>query len=63
MVLNNLHVTCNCSSGFSAGCTVALTVALILIVRTRKIMDHSGSSKYMEIMFPLYRQIYLLIFK
>ncbi|CAJ1939798.1 unnamed protein product [Sphenostylis stenocarpa] len=40
--------------GFSAGCTAALTVALILIVRTRKIMDHSGSSKYMEIMFPLY---------
>ncbi|XP_014506876.1 phosphate transporter PHO1 homolog 3 isoform X1 [Vigna radiata var. radiata] len=42
------------SMGFSAGCSAALTVALILIVRTRKIMDHSGSSKYMEIMFPLY---------
>ncbi|XP_027347383.1 phosphate transporter PHO1 homolog 3-like isoform X2 [Abrus precatorius] len=42
------------SMGFFAGCTAALTLALILIVRTRKIMDHSGSTKYMEIMFPLY---------
>ncbi|XP_047158069.1 phosphate transporter PHO1 homolog 3-like [Vigna umbellata] len=42
------------SMGFSAGCSAALTVALILMVHTRKIMDHSGSSKYMEIMFPLY---------
>ncbi|KAL2344580.1 hypothetical protein Fmac_005865 [Flemingia macrophylla] len=40
--------------GFSAGCTAALILALILIVRTRKIMDHSGTTKYMEIMFPLY---------
>ncbi|KAG5023674.1 hypothetical protein JHK82_019575 [Glycine max] len=42
------------SMGFSAGCSAALTVALILIVRARKIMDHSGSTRYMEIMFPLY---------
>ncbi|KAK7400895.1 hypothetical protein VNO78_12204 [Psophocarpus tetragonolobus] len=42
------------SMGFSAGCTSALTVALILIVRTRKIMDHSGTDQYMEVMFPLY---------
>ncbi|RDX90827.1 Phosphate transporter PHO1-like 3, partial [Mucuna pruriens] len=42
------------STGFSAGCTAALTLALVLIVRTRKIMDHSGSTQYMEIMFPLY---------
>nr|QDJ94058.1 PHO1 [Glycine max] len=44
------------SMGFSAGCSAALTVALILIVRARKIMDHSGSTQYMEIMFPLYRR-------
>lgn len=42
------------SMGFSAGCTAALTLALILIVRTRKIINHSGSTQYMEIMFPLY---------
>ncbi|KAJ1405806.1 SPX domain [Sesbania bispinosa] len=42
------------SMGFFAGCTAALTIALILIVRARKIMDHEGSTQYMEIMFPLY---------
>ncbi|XP_061370886.1 phosphate transporter PHO1 homolog 3-like isoform X2 [Gastrolobium bilobum] len=42
------------SMGFFAGCAAALTLALIMIVRTHKIMDHSGSSQYMEIMFPLY---------
>ncbi|KAK7368378.1 hypothetical protein VNO80_10403 [Phaseolus coccineus] len=42
------------SMGFLAGCTAALVLALILIVRTRKILDHSGSTKYMETLFPLH---------
>ncbi|XP_015895052.3 phosphate transporter PHO1 homolog 3 [Ziziphus jujuba] len=42
------------STGFFAGCTAALVVALILIIRARKIMDKEGSTQYMENMFPLY---------
>ncbi|XP_028762025.1 phosphate transporter PHO1 homolog 3 [Neltuma alba] len=42
------------STGFMAGCTAALVLSLILIIRARKIMDHKGSTQYMETMFPLY---------
>ncbi|XP_042057039.1 phosphate transporter PHO1 homolog 3-like [Salvia splendens] len=42
------------STGFLFGCTVALIVALILIVRARKILDKQGRVIYMETMFPLY---------
>ncbi|KAM6547412.1 hypothetical protein CsatB_019088 [Cannabis sativa] len=42
------------TTGFFFGCTVALILALILIIRTRKIMDQPGRAQYMEIMFPLY---------
>ncbi|POO03486.1 SPX domain containing protein [Trema orientale] len=42
------------STGFFAGCTAALILALILIIRARKIMDEPGRTKYMETMFPLY---------
>ncbi|XP_022776823.1 phosphate transporter PHO1 homolog 3 isoform X2 [Durio zibethinus] len=42
------------STGFFAGCTASLLLALILIIRARKIMDHRGRTKYMETMFPLY---------
>ncbi|KAF3431502.1 hypothetical protein FNV43_RR26233 [Rhamnella rubrinervis] len=42
------------STGFFAGCTAALVVALVLFVHARKIMDETGSTKYMETMFPLY---------
>lgn len=42
------------SMGFLAGCSAALVLALILIIRARHIMDSRGSTKYMETMFPLY---------
>ncbi|XP_010258335.1 PREDICTED: phosphate transporter PHO1 homolog 3 [Nelumbo nucifera] len=42
------------SMGFFAGCTAALLVALILIIRARNILDKEGSTQYMENMFPLY---------
>ncbi|XP_022156312.1 phosphate transporter PHO1 homolog 3-like [Momordica charantia] len=42
------------SMGFLAGCSAALVLALILIMRARHIMDTTGSTKYMETMFPLY---------
>ncbi|KAK9107509.1 hypothetical protein Syun_023520 [Stephania yunnanensis] len=42
------------SLGFFSGCTAALILALILIIRTRNIMDHPGSIQYMNNMFPLY---------
>ncbi|KAG6598999.1 Phosphate transporter PHO1-like 3, partial [Cucurbita argyrosperma subsp. sororia] len=42
------------SMGFLAGCSAALVLALILIIRARNIMDSRGSTKYMETMFPLY---------
>ncbi|XVE85825.1 hypothetical protein DITRI_Ditri17bG0122200 [Diplodiscus trichospermus] len=42
------------STGFFAGCTASLFLALILMIRARKIMDNQGRNKYMETMFPLY---------
>ncbi|KAG4909085.1 hypothetical protein AAZX31_20G029700 [Glycine max] len=41
------------STGFLAGCTAALILALILIVRTRHILQTPGSTKYMDTLFPL----------
>ncbi|KAF8408130.1 hypothetical protein HHK36_007272 [Tetracentron sinense] len=40
--------------GFFAGCTAALILALVLIIRARNILDKQGSTQYMENMFPLY---------
>eukprot|EP00268_Persea_americana_P020827 TRINITY_DN2089_c0_g1_i11.p1 TRINITY_DN2089_c0_g1~~TRINITY_DN2089_c0_g1_i11.p1 ORF type:complete len:759 (-),score=113.12 TRINITY_DN2089_c0_g1_i11:325-2526(-) len=40
--------------GFSAGCSIALLVALILIVHARKIYKGEGTEAYMNTMFPLY---------
>ncbi|KAK6242709.1 hypothetical protein SCA6_008098 [Theobroma cacao] len=42
------------STGFFAGCTLALILALILIIRARNIMGKEGRIQYMETMFPLY---------
>lgn len=42
------------STGFFAGCTAALMLALILLIRAGNIMDKPGRKKYMETMFPLY---------
>ncbi|KAF3953955.1 hypothetical protein CMV_020640 [Castanea mollissima] len=42
------------STGFFAGCTVALILALILIIRARNNIDKPEATKYMENMFPLY---------
>ncbi|WOH12595.1 hypothetical protein DCAR_0832101 [Daucus carota subsp. sativus] len=42
------------SLGFLAGCTVALLFALVMSVRTRKIVEKDGHGQYMETMFPLY---------
>ncbi|KAJ6318004.1 hypothetical protein OIU76_013531 [Salix suchowensis] len=40
--------------GFFSGCTVALLIALVLIIHVRKIMKERGRILYMETMFPLY---------
>ncbi|XP_062111545.1 phosphate transporter PHO1 homolog 3-like [Humulus lupulus] len=53
------------STGFFSGCTVALILALIWIVRSRKIMDRNheqGRLQYMEIMFPLYIFFAFIVF-
>ena len=45
-------------SGFFVGCTAALILAIILVVRTRHLLDEKykiEKDKYMENMFPLYR--------
>ncbi|XP_057777195.1 phosphate transporter PHO1 homolog 3-like [Salvia miltiorrhiza] len=42
------------SMGFLFGCTTALIIALILIIRARHILDKQGRVLYMETMFPLY---------
>ncbi|KAB5544531.1 hypothetical protein DKX38_012643 [Salix brachista] len=41
-------------TGFFSGCTVALLIALVLIIHVRKIMKDPGRMLYMETMFPLY---------
>ncbi|XP_068636668.1 phosphate transporter PHO1 homolog 3 [Aristolochia californica] len=42
------------SLGFTAGCSIALLVALILVIRTRQILGTPEGTKYMENLFPLY---------
>ncbi|OMP06003.1 hypothetical protein COLO4_08398 [Corchorus olitorius] len=42
------------STGVFVGCTVALTLALILLIRARDILNKAGRVQYMESMFPLY---------
>ncbi|KAF5206407.1 Phosphate transporter pho1-like protein [Thalictrum thalictroides] len=42
------------SFGFFTGCSMALIVALIVIIHARNIMRKEGFQKYMENMFPLY---------
>ncbi|KAG8366378.1 hypothetical protein BUALT_Bualt17G0073500 [Buddleja alternifolia] len=42
------------SMGFLFGCTVSLILALVLIIRARRILDERGRVQYMETMFPLY---------
>ncbi|XP_010525588.1 PREDICTED: phosphate transporter PHO1 homolog 7 isoform X2 [Tarenaya hassleriana] len=42
------------STGFLAGCTVSLIIALALIIHVRNITGKEGQKLYMETMFPLY---------
>ncbi|XP_077245662.1 phosphate transporter PHO1 homolog 3-like isoform X2 [Tasmannia lanceolata] len=46
--------------GFTAGCSIALLVALVLVIRAHKILSQRGATTYMENMFPLY-SIFLFI--
>lgn len=45
---------CIICAGFLFGCTFALIIALVLIIRARHIFDKQGRGIYMETMFPLY---------
>ncbi|KAJ6891671.1 hypothetical protein NC651_025000 [Populus alba x Populus x berolinensis] len=47
--------------GFFSGCTVALLIALVLIVKARKIMNNPGRITYMQTMFPLYSLFGLIV--
>ncbi|KAK6270429.1 hypothetical protein POUND7_007534 [Theobroma cacao] len=47
------HIISFCT-GFFVGCTAALTLALILIIHARDILNKEGRAQYMESMFPLY---------
>lgn len=51
----NIHTFKANFAGFFAGCTVALIIALILIIRTHDILSKEGQKQYMDNMFPLYR--------
>ncbi|CAH2045645.1 unnamed protein product [Thlaspi arvense] len=42
------------STGFSAGCVFSLIVALVAIIRTRRIFQKESHKDYMISMFPLY---------
>ncbi|KAJ6720803.1 PHOSPHATE TRANSPORTER PHO1-like protein 3 [Salix viminalis] len=47
--------------GFFSGCTVALIIALVLIVKARKLMNKPGRVIYMYTMFPLYSFFGLIV--
>lgn len=40
--------------GFFSGCTASLVVALIVIVRMRRLVEEEGATQYMDNLFPLY---------
>ncbi|KAL3654250.1 Phosphate transporter PHO1 3 [Castilleja foliolosa] len=40
--------------GLLVGCTIALIMALILIIRARNLINNEGRAVYMDTMFPLY---------
>ncbi|KAL1215323.1 Phosphate transporter PHO1-like protein [Cardamine amara subsp. amara] len=42
------------STGFFAGCVFSLIVALVTLIRTRKIFQKESHKDYMDTMFPLY---------
>ncbi|XP_057494190.1 phosphate transporter PHO1 homolog 10 [Actinidia eriantha] len=41
-------------SGFFSGCSIALLVAVVLLMVSRKLMDKEEATSYMENIFPLY---------
>ncbi|CAI9275886.1 unnamed protein product [Lactuca saligna] len=41
-------------SGFFSGCSIALLIAAILLIQTRKVMSKQEHTMYMENVFPLY---------
>ncbi|KAH6824863.1 EXS family protein [Perilla frutescens var. hirtella] len=43
-------------SGFLSGCSIALLVAVVLLIEDRKLMQIKSATLYMDIIFPLYRQ-------
>ncbi|KAL7260650.1 hypothetical protein ACSBR1_006337 [Camellia fascicularis] len=43
------------SLGFLFGCSIALLIACILVIRTRNIISQKGNDQYMDTLFPLYR--------
>lgn len=50
------------SLGFLAGCTAALLVALLLIIRAHNVLDHKNKDQYMNNMYPLYTFFAFIIF-
>ncbi|KAL5761719.1 hypothetical protein ACOSP7_017983 [Xanthoceras sorbifolium] len=42
------------STGFFAGCTTALVIAVILIIRAHGLLHKEGRKQYMDNLFPLY---------
>lgn len=42
-------------SGFLVGCSIALFVAVVLLVQTRKLLNKENAKIYMDNIFPLYR--------
>ncbi|KAI3467312.1 hypothetical protein Pfo_023975 [Paulownia fortunei] len=41
-------------SGFFSGCSIALLVAVVLLIEDRKLMHKKSATLYMDIIFPLY---------
>ncbi|KAK9272573.1 hypothetical protein L1049_002947 [Liquidambar formosana] len=40
--------------GFLSGCSIALVVALVVLIHARNILNSEGRSQYMDTIFPLY---------
>ncbi|KAK6159911.1 hypothetical protein DH2020_003292 [Rehmannia glutinosa] len=43
-------------SGFFSGCSIALLVAVVLLIEDRKLIHKKNATLYMDIIFPLYRR-------
>jgi len=45
-------------TGFFSGCSIALVIAVVFKIESRKIMEKNYGTEYMANIIPLYRQLF-----